>query len=178
MSKYRVFGPFPMRKNGSLVDKYACNDFWGNIEQQIPKLPSAVGCYIFAIGAAKGTSKRALPWYVGKTERNSFEGETWTPQKLNHYNEALNLRKRGTPHLYLIAKCTKSGRFAKPRKGGIGDIRALENLLIGSCLSRNRKLLNVKQTKHPRGIIVPGYMNEQPGARPKPAKRLAKLLGT
>jgi hypothetical protein len=114
----------------------------------------------------------------GETEKHSFKGETWSPHKLNLYNEALNLRKRGAAVLYLIAKRTKGGRFAKPRKRGIGDVRALENLLIGSCLLRNRKLLNVKQTKHPRGIVVPGYMNEQLGARSVSAKNLAKLLGT
>jgi hypothetical protein len=58
------------------------------------------------------------------------------------------------------------------------DIRALENLLIGTCLLRNHKLLNAKQTKNLRGTVVPGYMNELPGARSKPAKDLAKLLGT
>ncbi len=63
-----------------------------------------------------------------------------------------NLRERGAAVLYLIAKRTKGGRFAKPRKRGIGDI--------------------------PRGIVVPGYMNEQPGARSVSAKSLAKLLGT
>lgn len=174
MSRYEAFGPFKMRKNGSLIDRRECAEFWARVEQASGGLSSAVGCYIFAIRGAKG----ALPWYVGKTEKHSFKGETWSPHKLNLYNEALNLRERGAAVLYLIAKRTKGGRFAKSRKRGIGDIRALENLLIGSCLLRNRKLLNVKQTKHPRGIVVPGYMNEQPGARSVSAKSLAKLLGT
>jgi hypothetical protein len=107
-----------------------------------------------------------------------LKDETWSPHKLLVYSKALNLRERGTPVLYLIAKQTRIGRYAKPRKGGIGDIRALENLLIGSCLLRNSKLLNVKQVKHPKGIVVPGYMNEPPGARSASATGLAKLLGT
>jgi hypothetical protein len=45
-------------------------------------------------------------------------------------------------------------------------------------LLRNRELLNARQTKHLRGIVVPGYMNEQPGARPAAARELATLLGT
>src|ERR1035441_8309656 len=60
--------------------------------------------------AAKGER----PWYVGKTEKHSFKGEVLTPHKLVLYNEALNLRKKGTPLLYLVARRTKSGRFAKP----------------------------------------------------------------
>lgn len=174
MSRYEPFGPFKIPRNGSHVDKRRCRQFWDNIEQQTPGLSGAVGCYIFAIRAAKG----AKPWYVGKTERLSFKHETWSPDKLNKYGEVLNSRKRGAPILYLIAKRTSVGRYAKPRKGGIGEIRALENLLIGICLLRNSKLLNVKQTKHLKGIVVPGYMNEKPGARPAPARGLAKLLGT
>jgi hypothetical protein len=173
MSMYSVFGPFEPR-DGAMVDSHAKKMFWGGLEQVHARLPRAVGCYVFAIRAAKGSR----PWYVGKTEKGSFKGEVWTPHKLLLYNEALHLRKKGKPLLYFIAKNTKGGKFAKPRKGGIGDIRALENLLIGTCLLRNRKLLNAKQTKHLRGTVVPGYMNEQPGARSKPAKELAKLLGT
>jgi hypothetical protein len=174
VTKYQVFGPFRVPRNGTLVDKHGYNKFWADIGQNNPGLQRAVGCYIFAVRAAKGE----LPWYVGKTERGSFKGETWSPHKLNLYNESLNSRKKGTALLYLIARRTRVGRFAKPRKAGRGDIRAWENLLIGICLLRNRDLLNVKQTKHLRGIVVPGYMNERPGARSAPARRLAKLLGT
>ena len=174
MSKYEPFGPFKMPRSGSLVNKHEFRQFWSDIEQQSPRLSGAVGCYIFAIRAGRG----AKPWYVGKTEKGNFKGETWSPHKLNIYSDALNVRKRGTPLLYLIAKRTTVGRYAKPRKGGIGEIRALENLLIGICLLRNRKLLNAKQTKHLKGIVVPGYMNEQPGARSVSATSLARLLGT
>jgi hypothetical protein len=174
MSKYRVFGPCEIPRDGTLVDSRAKGRFWKDVEREYPRLSGAVGCYVFAIRAAKGSR----PWYVGKTEKSSFKGETWSPHKLNLYNEALNQRGKGKPLLYFIARHTRGGKFAKARKGGIGDIRALENLLIGTCLLRNSKLLNAKQTKHLRGITVPGYMNEQPGARPKPAKELAALLGT
>ncbi len=174
MSTYRVYGPFEIPRNGALVDSHAKKEFWRNVEAEQVRLSSAVGCYVFAIRAAKGSR----PWYVGKTEKSSFKGEAWTPHKLNLYNEALHLRKKGKPLLFFIARGTKGGKFAQPRRGGIGDIRALENLLIGTCLLRNSKLLNAKQTKHLRGTIVPGYMNEQPGARSRPAGDLAKLLGT
>jgi hypothetical protein len=174
MSTFQPFGPFKMPRNGSLVDTSMFAKFWANIERQSPGLSRAVGCYVFAIRAGKG----AKPWYVGKTEKRNLRDETWSPHKLYVFSKALNLRERGTPVLYLIAKQTGVGRYAKPRKRGIGDVRALENLLIGSCLLRNSKLLNVKQVKHPKGIVVPGYMNELPGARSTSAKSLAKLLGT
>jgi hypothetical protein len=114
MSTYQTFGPFKMRKNGRLVDQRACNEFWADVEEHKEGLSRAVGCYVFAISAAKG----ALPWYVEKTEKKSFRRETWNPYQLNLYNNALNLnsRERGAANLYLIAKRTKSGRFAKPRR--------------------------------------------------------------
>jgi hypothetical protein len=174
MSKFHPFGPFKMPRNGSLVDTRKFAKFWTSVERESPGLSRAVGCYVFAIRAGKG----AKPWYVGKTEKRNLKDETWSPHKLLVYSKALNLRQRGTPVLYLIAKQTRIGRYSKPRKSGISDVRALENLLIGSCLLRNSKLLNVKQVKHPKGIVVPGYMNEPPGARSASAKNLAKLLGT
>jgi hypothetical protein len=172
MSRYEPFGPFEIPTKGRLIDRFESAQFWEEVRRRSFGLPGAVGCYVFAIRAGKG----AKPWYVGKTEKGNFKGETWSPHKLNIYNEALSGRKRCTPLLYLIAKRTSSGRYAKPRKRGIGEIRALENLLIGVCLLRNRELLNVKQTKYPKGIVVPGYMNANRGARSAPAKDLAKLL--
>jgi len=172
MSLYTVFGPFEIPRAGNMVDGRRYRTFWRDVEEQHPGLPTAVGCYVFAIRAAKG----ARPWYVGKTEKHNFKGEAWTPHKLLLYNKALNDRGKGKPLLYLIAKHTKGGRLAKPRRGGIGEIRALENLLIGSCILRNSKLLNVKQTKHLRGIVVPGYMNGKRGALSKSARSVARLL--
>ena len=96
MSMYRGFGPFQIPRDGSIVDSHACRDFWKDVEREHSGLPAAVGCYIFAISAAKG----ARPWYVGKTEKNSFQGEVWTPHKLLLYNEALHKRKKGKPLLY------------------------------------------------------------------------------
>jgi hypothetical protein len=174
MSNYQPFGPFKMPTNGKQVNRHASAAFWSKVDQHDSGLSSAVGCYIFAIRAGRG----AKPWYVGKTERQTFKGETWSAGKLNIYNEALNSRMRGSGILYLIAKRTRTGRFAKPRQGGIGDIRVLENLLIGSCLARNSDLLNAKQIKHLRTIVVPGYMNDLRGAPSTSAKKLAKLLGS
>jgi hypothetical protein len=174
MGKFQPFGPFKLPRHGKIIDTDRLPEFWADVDRENPGLPRAVGCYVFAIKAAKG----AKPWYVGKTEKRNLKGETCAPHKLNVYNKALNSHKRGTPFLYLIAKRTRRGRFAKSRKGGIGEVRALENLLIGTCILRNSKLLNAKQVKHPKGIVVPGYMNELPGARSLPAKALAKLLGT
>lgn len=172
-SKFEPFGPFDIPVSGALIDRKREAEFWKTVDAIKHGLPDAVGCYIFAIRAGKGVR----PWYVGKSEKMSFRKESWTPHKLLIYSEGLQLLKKGTPLLYFIAKRTKGGRFAKKGKNGISAVRALEELLIGTCLLRNSRLLNRRTTKHYREIEVPGYMNESAGARSVRARSLAKLLG-
>ena len=139
------------------------------MEKKEAGLSDAVGCYIFAIKAGKGVR----PWYVGKTERASFRKEAF---KFEPFAKALNQLKIGTPLLYLLAARTKGGKLTKPAKRSIASVGALEELLIGTCLRRNPRLLNKKVTKHFKEIEVPGYMNESPGARSLNARALARLL--
>jgi hypothetical protein len=170
---FRPYGPFevPVEDGGVLASEL--NDFWKSVEKEHPALPNAVGCYIFA--TQFGNAFR--PWDVGKTERKSFRKEAFTPHKLLQYREALKLAKRGTPLLFLIARVTENGRFKGSRlKGGIASIGRLEDLLIGTSLSVNPKLVN-RMTKKLGLIQVPGYMNEA-GPRSIEAKHLAALLGT
>jgi len=174
-SKFEPFGPFKMPVDGVAIDSSREKEkrFWELVETECDGLPDAVGCYIFAIRAGKGVR----PWYVGMTEKASFRKECWQPHKLLQYVGALQKRKKGTPVLYLLAKQTPSGRLTKPSKRRLGAVHALEQLLINTCILRNSKLLNKKTTKHFRGIEVPGYMNESPGARTRHARRLANVLG-
>jgi hypothetical protein len=171
ISKFEPFGPFKMPVRGVSVDKSREKEFWEQVEDELQGLSDAVGCYVFAIRAAKGV----VPWYVGMTEKSSFRKESWQPHKLNLYVDSMQSRKKGTPVLYLIAKQTTGGRFTKSSKSRLGSVRALEKLLINTCILRNPNLLNKKATKHFRGLEVPGYMNAV--ARTRRAKRLAEVLG-
>jgi hypothetical protein len=72
----------------------------------------------------------------------------------------------GKPLLFLIPRLTGKGeKFSKPSKNGHRDIGFLETLLIGMALKENGKLLNIKQTRLPREMKVPGVINS-PQARP------------
>jgi hypothetical protein len=168
MSRFEPFGPFDMPVDGVHIDTGLAKEFWQSVEDARQGLQDAIGCYIFAIRAGRGTK----PWYVGKTER-SFRQEAWQPGKLLLFSKHLDSRKRGTPVLYLIAKQTSRGRFAK----GSRSVKPLEEMLIGQCLLRNHRLLNKKDINRFLKIEVPGFMNEPRGARSAPAKELAKLLG-
>jgi hypothetical protein len=171
--KFEPYGPFELPRSNGGVDRDQRYKFWESIEKKHPSMPDTVGCYIFALKAAKGFK----PWYVGMTEKLSLKEETWKPEKLLNYGEVIRKHK-GTPVLFLLAKLTKKGRFAKPTKRKIGAVKALEEMLIAICLQRNSELLNKKMTRSLKGLQVPGYLNESPGARSKNAKALAKLLNT
>jgi hypothetical protein len=171
--RFQPYGPFELPRSNGGIDLRKKNAFWRSLDDEYPSLPSAVGCYIFGLKAAKGYG----PWYVGKTEKQCFMTETWQPSKLLSYGDVIRSHS-GKPILFLLAKITPSGRFAKPTTRKSGSIKALEEMLIGTCLQRNCKLLNKKTTRYLKRLHVPGYLNDNPGARPKMVKALARLLGT
>ena len=175
MFKFKPYGPFEVPSDDGLVPTDRLRAFWEGIEERHPGLQDAIGCYIFGMRAGKGS----LPCYVGKTERASFKREAFQPQKLLLYQKALKGRRKGTPLLYLIALLTPTGKHRGAAKGrrGVGSIRKLEEMLIGTCLSRNSKLVNKSATKYLLLTQVPGYFNEPQGARSHQAKELALLLG-
>jgi hypothetical protein len=171
--KFEPYGPFPLPRFNGGVDRSKKKSFWELIDKSHPSLSSAVGCYIFAIKAGKGFT----PWYVGKTEKMSFGRETWHDGKLLIYGEVIRKYDKGRPVLFLLPKLTTKGKFTKPTKRRIGAVAALEEMLIGTCLQRNRELFNKKLTRY-KAMHVPGYLNDQQGARTQKAKDLALLLKT
>ena len=171
---FHPYGPFEIPTLDRVPDRKRLNEFWDMVEECEPGLSSAIGCYIFAVRAGRGIR----PWYVGKTDRLGFRREAFQAPKLLIYGEVLRPRKRGTALLYLIARHTPGQKFMKRKTNENKVIGRLEEMLIGSSLLRNPDLANKRTTKHFREMRVPGYMNDAAGARSRPAKNLAKLLGT
>ena len=173
--KFEPYGPFTLPRQNGGVDRARCKAFWEAIGKEHSSLPEAIGCYIFAIKAGNGYT----PWYVGKTDKQSFRRETWADGKLLIFGEVIRNYDKGKPVLFLLAKLTNTGKFVKPTtRKRIESVAALEEMLIGTCLQRNRELYNKKTTKYLKELHVPGYINDQKGARPKNAKALAELLKT
>ena len=168
------FGPFPLpRLSRKRIDVTKRAQFWRRVDAKHPGLPKAVGCYVFAITAGTGT----LPWYIGKTTTLPFSRETWATHRLVQYQGVLRRRRLGTPVLFLVAKRTSQGRFARPTKRGDADIDLLEGLILESALLRNRKLQNPRSTRHLQSITVSGFINAKPGRPSRSAQRLAHVLG-
>lgn len=166
--------PLAKQANGLIAtDKNSLNEFWTDLDQLLDDgISSSIGCYIFSIRAGKGV----LPWYVGMAEKQSFRKECFTSHKINHYNNAIAGR-RGTPELTLIPKFTKGGKLVNPTGNDHRDIQQLEAMLIGNCLTRNRNLLNLRDTKLLREMIVPGLLNSPAGSPGASVREFKILIG-
>lgn len=164
----------PKQGNGLVAsDKASLNEFWDRLDASLgEELSAGIGCYVFSVRAGRGT----LPWYVGLAERQSFRKECFTHHKITHYNNAIAARK-GTPLLTLVAKYTPGGKLVRPTGGRHRDVQHLETMLIGNCLGRNGKLLNVKDTKLLREMVVPGLLNSPKGKPSAPIQAFKALIG-
>ena len=90
--RFEIEGPFELgRTPAGLIDSSAVarREYWDWVEEFVPRLPDACGCYIFSIKASRGS----LPWYIGKAERQSFRKECLTPHKIVHFNNVIAGRK-------------------------------------------------------------------------------------
>lgn len=170
------YGPLaiPKADNGLIAgDKKSLAEFWDRVNSELEEgLSEAVGCYIYSIRAGRGI----LPWYVGLAEKRTFRKECFTSHKLNHYNQAIAARK-GTPVITLIAKFTIGENYAKPSGNGHRDIQLLENMLIGTCIRRNGNLLNIRDTKLLREMVVPGLLNNPKGRDHSSVAKFKTILG-
>ena len=176
MVKYDIYGEFevPRKKaaHGKRVldnSKEALNDFWTNVESVVPGLSTARGCYIFSIRAGKGFK----PWYVGQS-KTGFLNECFTPHKVNHYHDVINDITSGTPVLVFVSRLTSGGNFSK--KYATGELAFIEKQLISIALSKNTELKNIKNTKFPKSLQIPGILNSPAGKPGKGASLLRRVL--
>jgi len=110
-------------------------------------------------------------------EKQSFRQECFTAHKIVQYDASLN-EVSGIPSIIFLARRTPSCQFSAPSERGHRDIRMLEKLLIGSAVSRNQDLRNIKDTKILREMNVPGILNSEQGqARADSVQSLKKALG-
>lgn len=169
---FEVYGGFPIPRKDNWHGDFN-KSFWGAVKKKDSDLPNACGCYVFALEHGSNI----VAWYVGKTEKRTFQQECFHATKTNYYNEVL-VDHSGTPLLFLLPRLTASKeKFSKPTIGRYRDVEFLETLLIGMALDRNKDLTNIKKTTLLREMIVPGIINS-PQARPTTAVRdLRNALG-
>ena len=119
--RFKVYGKFeiPLEKDASnRIDAADVKVFWQEVEQKIPGLPNACGVYIFGIeGQLKHKSgETAMPWYIGKAEKQTFKKECFAHHKLITFNNTFtdHYRSRGRPFLYLMARQEEGEKFSTP----------------------------------------------------------------
>ena len=163
MIKYDAYGVFEVPRmkaaHGKRVldsSKEALDGFWKEVEDQVPGLSTARGCYIFSTRAGQGYK----PWYVGQS-KTGFVNECFKSHKVNHYHDVLNSITKGTPVLVFVARLTPGGGFSK--KYAEGELGFIEKQLISLALSKNAELKNTKNTKFPRSLQIPGVLNSPAG---------------
>jgi len=142
---FKIRGPFDVPtvrgKGGRGIELY-CPDFWSKnqkatkYKEKATKYKDSCGCYVFALGAGRGTT----PIYVGKTAK-SFEKECFTLHKIYHYNRALSQVARGKPVMFLVVLERAKGKVNQQA------IAEAELFLIQSALERNPNLSNSRNTK-------------------------------
>ena len=169
---FQVYGEYrvpitPKRR----IDREAVDDFWATVDGEAPGLSDAMGCYVFGIKSSGGTTMR--PWYVGKTVKG-FRRECFQHHKIINYNDALEAYDRGRANLFLLPKCTRSGKFSNTSSSRVIDF--LEKYLIGIALGNNPDLLNIRDTKMYRDLYVPGLVNAAQGNPGTSAKKLKRAL--
>ena len=173
--RFDVYGSYELeRTRNGLIASTAEDrrEYWEWVDGDMPGLPEACGCYIFAIQASRGT----LPWYIGKAERQSFVKECFSPHKVNHFNNAIVGRK-GKPVLFFLPQLTRRGKFRKPTTSVRKGITELESLLIGMAISRNPSILNTRGTRMLKKLTVEGFINSNRKAKGGAAGALRKVLG-
>jgi len=171
--KFAVYGPFRLsRKRKGVIadDSGEIREFWEYVDDWVPSLPDAIGCYVFCVNSK--------PWYIGKTVK-SFRRECYTDAKLKMYNRAYDKIKKGVPKLFFLAQETPAGNnFRKARKNRKSLlIDNLELMLIGMALETNPSLLNVKDTRWQKNLEVKGFLRSKHSLGGEDAKQLRKMFG-
>ncbi len=167
MNKYNVVGPIKIPAEqghrGPIITETTAKKFWNN--RDADRIRDERGCYIFGIKARRG----AMPYYVGRTTKKSFESECFTDHKINKYHKAISRTTMGYPIMFFIVHPIRQGKTNSRQIGGI------ENFLIKLEVSRNEKHLNVKNSN----VIDDWRISGVTGGR-KPsvsAKKLKKMMG-
>lgn len=163
---------FEIIKVKKKVSKKFLDDFWADVDYYYEGVPDAIGVFIFSIRTSRGR----MPWYVGKSDKNGFINDCFSKKKLSLYNEALKIQK-GTPYITFIPAYTKSGRFVRARKNPNATVNALQKLIIGAALKKNKELINVKKKGALSNIVLPGYVNTPRGRAKWEVVDFRKLIG-
>lgn len=171
---FETYGPFVLEREENYVSRDALDDFWDRVEEKVKGLEQAIGVYVISARSAKSTSR---PWYVGKTDKGFKKRFSQHAMQLKLFAALHNAAPRGTVEIYFLARMmSRRKNFRAPAKKQVKSVTRLEELLIGTCYSRNSQLLNVQKMSSYKKLRVPGYLNDKVGKPSQAASSFNKLL--
>lgn len=135
LKEFSVHGPFKVpiepNKRGKMV-AMDLSAFW----TLVGEIRGRKGVYLFGMRAGKGIT----PIYVGKTAKQTFEDEAFTPSKrANHYNPALLSYARCSPVMFFVVHPKTKG------KTNAKLIDAIESFFIDVASNKNPNLSNERK---------------------------------
>jgi len=168
---FDVFGPFAIPRNEAKtrIADDRLDEFRNEVENSCEDLLTACGCYVFVIRAAKGYTT----WYVGRTKKQTFKNEPFTPANIRKYESVL---EHGTPMIFLIPIITKSETRFRKQNSALKSVEFLEKWLIAEALKKNSNLLNSQDTKFVRELHVKGVFNAKHGESTKASTELKRAI--
>ncbi|RQG99817.1 hypothetical protein [Paraburkholderia dinghuensis] len=171
--KFDVYGSYPIPciddENGKRkIDRDGLKTLKKTIGSSADGLADCRGCYVFALKHGN----KYTPWYIGQAAGgrtlNLLKESLHPKHKLEIYDEVVSENK-GHPHLFLLPKLTKNGKFAGTvKKGSDKSLDFLEDWLIAVSFQKNRNLRNDKKTWFLKNLYVAGLFNAGPD-EPAPA---------
>lgn len=168
---FEPYGPFVVPvlnlDRGRVVSTDQLDEWWEELDLDQEGLSTGRGVFVFSLKAGKGYT----PFYVGKTSRQDFEHECFTPHKRDKYNHALASRS-GTPVLSLIAYPTRRGAVNH------NAIDQLELELIQYAYERNPDgLRNERRIEDIPRWSIAGALRHGRGKPSNEATELRRILG-
>ena len=124
--EYDVYGPYNLRDRKKVLisaNKETQKNFWKKVKLDAEGLDKACGCYVFSINN--------VPFYVGMTQKRSFDKECFIPRNLLTCREIMDERTRGKlsilyPSLQIMRNVSQS-----QAKAGIQILSSLKPYLLG-----------------------------------------------
>lgn len=171
---FEVYGPYELKRFGHLhgiITNQSKRLLKTTLNNEMPGLAAARGCYLFAIQAGLGYT----PYYVGQSSRQSLLDEALSTHKLTIYSKVCT-NTHGTPVLFFLPKITATGRYSYASTKSKA-VTFLERWLIAQALKKNPKLYNTSETKFLRQLHATGIFNATKGEATTESRELKKALG-
>lgn len=156
--RFTVIGPLEVPTTGGSghrsFDIEGVQEFWRGPASAYSK---ERGCYVFALRRGRGYCLL----YVGRTSRQTFEKECFTPHKYQTLHRAMR-GEPGTLVLFLLKYERTRGRLNSD------SVQDLEKFLIGAALRRSPNLANKQYSDIAPSFAIEGL---QTRGRPKSGVR-------